>query len=128
MTEDDVTRGVTQVNILNGKPFDPVSPPINIESVITSLPTGDGGAHEMWKLNHYYERLDDWYADHGVAPNPFLPPAAEPEWELHNLTTDPDERQNRVSTSPATVSAMQSVLELQRDAKRLIPTLRNVTP
>ena len=53
----------------------------------------------MWKLNHYYERLDDWYADQGVAPNPFLPPAAEPEWELHNLTTDPDERQNRVSTA-----------------------------
>ena len=44
MTEDDVTRGVTQVNILNGTPFEPVSPPINIESVIATLPTGEGGA------------------------------------------------------------------------------------
>ena len=43
MTEDDVTRGVTQVNILNGKPFDPVSPPINIESVVATLPTGQEG-------------------------------------------------------------------------------------
>ena len=94
MTEDDVTRGVTQVNILNGKPFEPVAPPINIESVITSFPTGDGGVQELWKLNHYYERLDDWYANQGVAPNPFLPAAAEPEWELHNLTVDPEERHN----------------------------------
>ena len=95
MTEDDVTRGVTQVNILNGAPFEPVSPPINIESVIATLPTGQGGAQELWKLNHYYERLDDWYAGQGIAPNPFLPAAAEPEWELHNLTVDPEERHNR---------------------------------
>ena len=128
MTEDDVTRGVTQVNILNGKPFEPVAPPINIESVITSLPTGEGGAQELWKLNHYYERLDDWYAAQGVAPNPFLPPAAEPEWELHNLTVDPDERHNRATDSPSTVSTMKSVLEAERDAKRLIPALRNATP
>jgi hypothetical protein len=50
MTEDDVTRGATQVNIFNGKPFEPVAPPINIESVITSLPTGEQGAQELWKL------------------------------------------------------------------------------
>jgi arylsulfatase A-like enzyme len=128
MTEDDVTRGVTQVNILNGKPFEPVAPPINIESVITSLPTGHGGAQELWKLNHYYERLDDWYAAQGVASTPFLSPAAEPEWELHNLTVDPDERHNQAADSPSTVSMMKSVLETERDAKRLIPALRNTTP
>ena len=128
MTEDDVTRGVTQVNILNGKPFEPVTPPINIESVITSLPTGDGGTQELWKLNHYYERLDDWYANEGVAPNPFLPAAAEPEWELHNLTVDPQERHNSADHEPETVSTMKSVLDSERDAKRLIPTLRNATP
>ena len=97
MTEDDVTRGVTQVNILNGTPFEPVSPPVNIESVIATLPTGEGGAQELWKLNHYYERLDDWYKAQGVAPNPFLPAAAEPQWELHNLTVDPEERHNRAT-------------------------------
>ena len=75
MTEDDVTRGVTQVNILTGAAFDPVAPPINIESVLATLPTGEGGAPELWKLNHYYERLDDWYAAQGVAPNPFQGPA-----------------------------------------------------
>jgi len=125
MTEDDVTRGVTQVNILNGTPFDPVSPPVFIESVIALLPTGDGGAKELWKLNHYYQRLDDWYKDKGIAPNPFLPAAAEPDWELHNLTVDPEERHNQARGNVDAFSKMQSVLESQRDAKRLIPRLRN---
>ena len=128
MTEDDVTRGVTQVNILNGAPFESVTPPVFIESVVTTLPTGAEGAQELWKLNHYYERLDDWYQAQGVAPNPFLPAAAEPQWELHNLTVDPEERHNLAHEDAATVSALKSVLETERDAKRLIPRLRNATP
>ncbi|MGD0310884.1 MAG: sulfatase-like hydrolase/transferase [Acidimicrobiales bacterium] len=127
MTEDDVTRGVTQVNILNGAPFDPVAPPVNIESVLATLPTGEGGAPELWKLNHYYDRLDDWYAAQGMAPNPFLAPAAEPDWELHNMTADPEERHNRVVDDPAALSGMKSILERERDAKRRLPMLRNVT-
>ncbi len=127
MTEDDVTRGMTQVNILTGAAFDPVAPPINIESVLATMPTGDGGAPELWKLNHYYQRLDDWYAAQGVAPNPFLGPAAESDWELHNLTTDPEERHNRAFDDPAAASRMRSELESERDAKRRIPKLRNAT-
>jgi arylsulfatase A-like enzyme len=125
MTEDDVTRGLTEVNILTGVPFDPVPPPINIESVLATLPTGPGGAQELWKLNHYYQRLDDWYAAQGIAPNPFLGPAAESDWELHNLTSDPEERHNRISDDPAAASSMRSVLEAERDNKRRIPALRN---
>ncbi len=128
MTEDDVTRGVTQANLLSGAPFEAVSPPINIESVLATLPTGQGGAEELWKLNHYYERIDEWYAAQGLPPNPFASPPAEPEWELHNLTVDPEERHNRASDDPATASSMRSVLESQRDAKRRIPMLRNATP
>ena len=127
MTEDDVTRGLTQANILTGAPFDPVAPPINIESVLSTLPTGDGGAPELWKLNHYYQRLDDWYAAQGIDPNPFLPPAVASDWELHNLTVDPEERRNRAGDEPVATSNMQSVLEGERDAKRRIPKLRNVT-
>ncbi len=127
MTEDDVTRGTTEVNILTGAAFDPVAPPINIESVLATLPTGAHGSPELWKLNHYYERLDDWYKAQGVAPNPFLGPAAEPDWELHNLTADPEERHNRASSDAAVASSMRSVLESERDAKRRIPMLRNVT-
>ena len=128
MTEDDVTRGVTQVNILNGQALRAGRPADQHRVGDHVAAHRDGGAQELWKLNHYYERLDDWYAAQGVAPNPFLPAAAEPEWELHNLTVDPEERHNQAATSPATLSAMQSVLERQRDAKRLIPALRNATP
>ncbi len=127
MTEDDMTRGATQTNILTGEPFTAVRPPTCIESIITTLPTGEGGTEELWKLNHYYERLDDWYASLGVPPNPFLGPAAEPFYELHNLTEDPEERQNRMIDESSVLSTMKSVLESERDAKRLIPTLRNRT-
>ena len=125
MTEDDVTRGLTQKNILTGKPFDAVEPPSCIESVITTLPTGTGSAPELWKLNHYYERLDDWNADHGVAAKPIAAPAAEPVFELHNLTVDPEERRNRVDDAKDALRQMQTMLDTQRDAKRHLPQHRN---
>jgi arylsulfatase A-like enzyme len=125
MTEDDVTRGSTQVNIVSGSPFDAVGPPTNIESVLASLPTGDGEREELWKLNHYYERLDDWNAARGLATNPLLGPAAQPFYELHNLSVDPEERRNHAFDHPGVLSQMQSVLAAEREAKRLIPKLRN---
>ena len=125
MTEDDVSRGLNQTNVLTGKPFAPVDHPSNIESVITTRPTGHGGTPELWKLNHYYERLDDWNADHGIAPNPFAPPAADSVFEMHNLTQDPDERHNRVDDAASERSQHQSVRGAQRDEKRLVPSLRN---
>ena len=98
MTEDDVTRGLNQTNVLTGEPFDAGRAPVvhrvgdrhACRPATTATP-------ELWKLNHYYERLDDWNADHGIAPNPFAAPAAEPVFELHNLTADPEERHNRVA-------------------------------
>ena len=83
------------------------------------------GRGELWKLNHYYERLDDWNADHGIRPNPFAPPAAEPVFEMHNLTADPEERHNRVADAAHELSQLQSILTSQRDEKRLVPSLRN---
>ena len=120
-----MTRGLNQTNVLTGKAFAPVAQPSNIESVITTLPTGDGGTPELWKLNHYYERLDEWNAAQGIKPNPFAAPAAEPVFEMHNLTTDPEERHNRVGDATAELSTLQSILESDRDAKRLVPSLRN---
>lgn len=125
MTEDDITRGLTQQNILTGAPFDAVPPPSNIESVITTLPTGPDGADELWKLNHYYERLDDWNAEHGLPADPFAAPAADPAYEVHNLTVDPEERSNLASSNTETTSRLRSVLDEQRDLKRLLPPLRN---
>jgi arylsulfatase A-like enzyme len=125
LTEDQVTRGLRQANILSGKPFEPLRPPACIESIVAPLPTGDDGAAELWKLNHYYERLDEWHADHGVPANPFAPPAAEPVWELHNLTLDPEERHNVATEAAGALSRLQAVLDAQREEKRLLPSLAN---
>ena len=71
MTEDNVTSGQAQTNVLTGEPFGSLDPPACIESVVTNLLTGESGSSELWKLNHYYERLDEWNSDHGIAANPF---------------------------------------------------------
>ncbi len=43
MTEDNPSRGLNQVNILSGSPFEAVAGASNIESVVAALPTGPGG-------------------------------------------------------------------------------------
>lgn len=128
MTEDDISRGLNQNNPLSGGAFDPVDFPSHVESVITTLPTGADGGSELWKLNHYYERLDDWNDAHGLPKSPFAAPAAEPFFEMHNLTADPEERHNRATDTPGALRTMQTVLEAERDAKRLLPLHRNPTP
>ncbi len=125
MTEDDISRGISAQNVLTGKAYDPVAFPSRVESVIATLPTGPQGADELWKLNHYYERLDDWNADHGIPKNPFAGPPADPLFELHNLSEDPEERHNRVGHAPAALSQLESILDQQRDAKRSLPLHRN---
>jgi arylsulfatase A-like enzyme len=125
MTEDDISRGLNQTNLLSGKPFEPAASPSRVESVIATLATGADGSEELWKLNHYYERLDDWNADHGIPKNPFAGAAASPFFELHNLTADPEERHNRVSEDPDALSQLTTVLDTQREAKRLLPVHRN---
>jgi hypothetical protein len=44
---------------------------------------------------------------------------------MHNLSADPEERHNRVSDATAELSQLQSILDSERDAKRLVPSLRN---
>jgi arylsulfatase A-like enzyme len=124
MTEDQVSRGVSQRGIASREPYDAVAEPANVESVIARLPTGDAGAQELWKLNHYYERLDDWYSDQGIPPSPLAPPAAADQWELHNLTRDPEERDDLASRADEPMRRLQSTLETQRDEKRRLPVLR----
>ena len=128
MTEDNVTSGLSQRNVLTGDPFGSLAPPACIESVVTGLPTGPDGATELWKLNHYYERLDEWNAEHGMAPAPTAGPAAGSAWELHNLTADPEERHNRVDDAGDALSTMRGVLDQQREEKRLLPSLRPGAP
>jgi arylsulfatase A-like enzyme len=126
MSEDDVTRGISMHNLFTAEPYESVPTPSKVEAVVASLPTGPGGAGELWKLNHYYDRLDEFDQAHGVAPNPFAGPPAEPCWELHNLSRDPEERENLEGRAPVTVmSGLREVLASEREAKRLTPRLRN---
>ena len=125
MTDDDITRGATQVNLLTGEPFEAVGRPSRIESVIGSLPTGHDGADELWKLNHYYERLDDWHPEPGGGADATAP-AAEPFWELHNLTEDPEERHNLAGQAHDVRTDLEQLLASERDAKRRLPSHQNV--
>ena len=92
------------------------------------LPTGADGGLETWKLNHYYERLDDWNAEQGLALAPNSPPAAESLWELHNLTADPEERRNVAEDERDSRRRMEELLVEQRDEKRRLPQHRNPLP
>jgi hypothetical protein len=122
MTEDEISRGMRHVNRFTGVEFEPVAEPCKVESVIATLPTGDGGAPELWKLNHYYDRLEEWDAEHGLVPDPGAP-AVEHEWELHNLSVDPEERDNRVDTAGPVVDTLTATLGRVRDASRRVPGL-----
>lgn len=113
MTEDDVSRGSHQLNLFTGQPYEAVQQPSNIESVITTLPTGPGGTEEVWKLNHYYE----YYEIERAA----VSPVAGFVYELHNLTTDPEERCNLIVNSPDVLSQLQALLLTEGQSKRRQP-------
>ena len=129
MTEDDVGRGLSRLGLVSGEEYEPVPHPSHVESVITAVPAGSGDGTELWKLNHYYERLDEFDEAHGLPANLFAAPPAEEAWELHNLTADPEERRNRATDADAAgvLRVLQGVLDEQREAKRRVPQLRNRT-
>lgn len=121
MTEDQISRGLRHQNIFSGRPYDPVAPPAKIESVIVQLPNREVGPPELWKLNHYYDRLPD-----GAEATPAVGgDEIGSQWELHNLTVDPEERTDRSATDPAVADQLRGVLETQREAKRLRPRHTN---
>ena len=112
MTDDDISRGDRQRNIVTREPYEAVAGPARVESVIARIASGPAGEPELWKLNRYFTELE---AD----------PDAEvvDEWELHNLTRDPEERANLALDPPRELDGMRAVLELTRGRKRLTPRL-----
>jgi hypothetical protein len=128
MTEDQISRGLRMTNRFTGEAFEPVGEPDKVESVITRLPTGRGGVPELWKVNHYYDRLSEWQESRGIPADPFAPPAVDAQWELHNLTTDPEERTNLavVAAASSIRAQLEAVLERTRDEMRRTPQHVNV--
>ena len=120
MTEDEITRGSRQRGLVTGESYEAVAQPAKVESVIATV---DGD--ELWKLNHYYERLDDWDEAHGrLVPAWLRSEPVDDEFELYNLTADPEERHN-LDVTGAPGLALQRLLESERDTKRLGPRLSN---
>jgi len=105
MTEDEISRGLNHVNRFTQKPFEPVAAPAQVESVIARVGTGPEGRAELWKLSRYYDSVDD---DDGV------------EWELYNLSLDPEERSNLAAIPAAdeVCTHLVGVLATQRLGKR----------
>jgi arylsulfatase A-like enzyme len=120
MTEDEISRGLRTSNRFTGEPFEAVGPPAKVESVIARLETGADGAVELWKLNRYYDRLAPDGSD--AEPGDGEEPVAS-QWELHNLTVDPEERTNRAATEAAVADRLRALLDAERATKRLTPKL-----
>jgi arylsulfatase A-like enzyme len=108
MTDDDISRGDRQRNLVTREPYDAVAGPARIESVIVRIASGPGGAAELWKCTRSFT---DLARDDGD------------EWELYNLARDPDERENLAPDPPPELEAMKAVLDLTRARKRLSPRL-----
>ncbi len=103
MTEDQVSRGLITKGIVSGEAFKPVGPPSSVESVIAEV---DG---TLWKLNHYYDATEK---------------TGDEEWELHDLSSDPEERTDRSGDTDAPLDRLRELLLTERSTKRLEPVSR----
>jgi hypothetical protein len=95
-----VSRGDIHNSPLTGEPFEAVPGPSCVESVITTV---DGN---LWKLNRYYDA--DARTD-------------EQDWELHDLSGDPGERENRYQQPNTPGAELEDLLVEERQTKRLTP-------
>ena len=143
LTEDEVSRGSDQVTAL-GFEYEPVIQPNTVESIVTHLPTGEGGAQEKWKYARYSDNPQFWsdpsspsdvmtHVDGNVnlpgvkqAVTTVKTTAASDQTEAYNVTKDPLELINLVhSTDPsvqATISHLETLLHQQCEAKMLKPS------
>lgn len=148
MTDDQIFRGSQPVNLL-GLTFPPVVQPGCVETVVTYLPTGSGGAEERWKFSRYWDNPQMWTNPgvqdvltlvDGIANRPgkkvatttvktlnptqgqIAPPADQ--YEMYNVTVDPTELNNLADDASYADqrSLLESLLNQQRNVKRLNPT------
>ncbi len=144
MTDDDITRGLDQVNWF-GWQYNSVIQPNHVETVIATIETSRG-EKEIWKYSRYFDNPQFWTSPGtkddvmrefgpedpirgGVkAAVCFTTEKTEPvaeEYEMYNITLDPFEEHN-LAGDPM-YSAMErrlaGMLEEQRCLKRLAPSV-----
>jgi choline-sulfatase len=144
LTEDEVSRGSDQVT-MTGFEYESVLQPNTVESIVTYLPTGEGGAQEKWKYARYSDNPQFW-SDPASPPEDvvthvdgkvnqqgpkqaFTTVKTTPvpdQTEAYNVTKDPLELTNLVhSTDPsvqAAISHLEKPLHQQCQAKMLKPS------
>jgi arylsulfatase A-like enzyme len=143
MTDDDVTRGLGQVNWL-GWQYNSVIQPNHLETVIATF-EGSGGEREIWKYTRYFDNPQFW-TDPGTKDDVIIEfGRQDPVWggikaavcdtiekttpdadelEMYNVTSDPYEEHN-LADNPEFSNRQQQladILEQQRCRKRLAPT------
>lgn len=150
MTDDEFSRGLHQETVL-GEPYEAVSQPNHVETVITTLKTGQHHREEIWKFSRYFDNPQFWsepyvedkvstikrtkpLLDHKEVNVSIVSTKTEPvqeEYELYNLTTDPIEEINLAHPDHATSFTksiqkyLMKMLQQQRETKRLYPTNTN---
>ncbi|WP_085993343.1 sulfatase-like hydrolase/transferase [Oceanobacillus senegalensis] len=149
MTDDEVTKGLNQVNV-TGEPYEAVIQPNHIESIITKLPTGKNQIEEIWKFSRYFDNPQFWsdpnnedrvteknkdkpvsetkYASICITTTQSHP--IPDQFELYNLTRDPFEEinlthpQHETAESKIIQHILTKILKEQRKQKRLSPLNR----
>jgi choline-sulfatase len=144
MTDDDVGRGSNQNNWM-GTPYQSVTQPNHVETVIVQLPTGLGGEHQKWKYSRYFDSPQFWTTPGGAAPQDVTTiidgaqsqagsktaettvkttPATD-EFEVYNLGDDPLELINLAGSTDlaivAVIDRLARLLTEQCSAKRQVP-------
>jgi arylsulfatase A-like enzyme len=126
VSEDEISRGLRMTNRFTGEPFLAVGEPAKVESVVVPSRDDDGAAR-WWKLNHYYDRLREWEDAHGIG-RPVDDDTVDDEWELHDLTNDPEERRDLSRERGALFESLRRTLDAERERNCLVPTSRNARP
>ena len=148
MTDDQPFKGLNNISA-RGSQYAPVNQPNCVESVITYLPTGAGGAKERWKYTRYWDNPLFWTSPNvqdvqtivagtvnasgsktattvvkqvNPGPGQIAPPADQ--FEMYNVTRDPAELTNLYGNADFSVTQnlLSGLLSEQRTAKRLTPT------
>lgn len=151
MTDDDPSITLNSSSFL-GIPYEPVSQPSHIETVIVKLPTGKNGNNEIWKYSRYFDNPQFWSKP--GCENKFTIPEGIPnncgdtqyklcattiktqpvpdEFEMYNITADPLETINLANPKFETTESkvirtiLMKLLSEECKKKRLYPTSGNV--